>query len=306
MNIKHAVQNAIPGWTGRLAAHYISYNANGQVHRDLPYANPNDPKVIAKQLELIQACGFDVVISTWQGPWATACNQNAMAVSALCTAMGLQFALLLDPWCAKLNSQGQATAPSISNLIAALQYSTTQTMLKATSYVPEKYVLDFNTLNPTTLTNLNALTTAIPGVEFLAQNTEFSWIAYPPATITDSVAKNAWATANLQAQNKNAGMKVPGVCMSFNDSGLPLPQGVPTQAAFDASGGVRDWSMSVWLPPAPNRVLGSFGGQFLLQQLAVTPAAAPIIAIITWNDYDEGTALEPKISELLGVNWASL
>jgi hypothetical protein len=309
MNIKQVVQNAIPNWTGRLACHYVGYNANGQVHRDLPYTNANDPKVIAKQLELIQACGFDVVIETWQGPWAMACNQNAIAVSALCTQVGLQFCLLLDPWCAKLNTQGKATAPSIANLIAALQYPTTQTMLKATSYVPEKYVLDFNTLNPTTITDLNALTTAVPGVEFLAQNTEFSWIAYPPATITDSVAKNAWATANLQSQNANAGMKVAGVCMSFDDSGMPLPSGVATQAAFDAAGGVRNWSQSVWATtqaPAPNRVLGAFAGQFFLQQLAVTPTSAPIIAIITWNDYDEGTALEPKISELLGVNWSTL
>jgi hypothetical protein len=308
MNIKQVVQNAIPNWNGRLAAHLIGYMGNGQVHRDLPY-NANDPKVIAKQLELMQSIGIDVVIETWQGPWAAACNQNAMAVSAACTEVGLQFCLLLDPWTAKLNSSGAATTPAVANLIAALQAPSTQTMLNATSYVPEKYVLDFNTMNPTTATDLAQLRTALPTLNFLPQGSGFSWIAYPPATITDSPAKNAWATANLQSQNANAGMKVAGVCMSFDDSGMPLPSGVATQAAFDAAGGVRNWSQSVWATtqaPAPNRVLGAFAGQFFLQQLAVTPTSAPIIAIITWNDYDEGTALEPKISELLGVNWSTL
>src|ERR1017187_3395110 len=143
MNSKQMVQAAIPGWTGRLAAHHVGYLADGHVHRAVPY-NATDPKVIAKKLELMQGDGVDVVIETWQGPWATSCHLDATLTAAMCATMGMEFALLLDPWCAKLSAKGQ-TANFTANVPAALQYASTQTMLNGSNYVPEKYILDFGT-----------------------------------------------------------------------------------------------------------------------------------------------------------------
>lgn len=299
MTSKELVQKALPTWNGRLAAHHVGYLADGKVHRAVPYVATN-PKVIAQKLALMQSDGVDIVIETWQGPWAASCNLDAILTCALCADLGMQFCLLLDPWCAKLNSKGQSNDYT-NNVIAALQYPSTQAMLNASSYLPEKYVLDF-----TTGADLAVLGKAFPTLRFLEQNNGFSWIAIPPASITDSPLKNAWAVSNLKAQHANPAMKIASFCDSFNDSGQPLPVGVPTQAAFDAAGGNRNWDVGVW-GNVPARVLESFEGQFAQQQLATINPATPIVAILTWDDPDEQSSgpREKVLAEENGIVWAA-
>lgn len=294
MNLKQTIKQLLPGWNGRLAAHHVAYLADGHVHRAVPYT-ATDPKVIAKKLSLMQSAGIDVVIATWQGPFATSCHLDATTTSSLCAEYGLQFALLLDPWCAKLYANGSNTNYTV-NVQNALNNAGTQTMLNASSYVPEKFILDFNTGAV-----LTTLAKDFPSYKFLAQGAGFSWISIP--AVTDSVARNAASITNLQGQNKNAAMKIPGVCMNFDDSGQPQPVNVQSQATFDAAGGIRNYSNSVWGGNA--RVLESFAGQFFAQQVAVTPLSAPIIALITWDDYDEQSSgpYEKVLAESLGINW---
>lgn len=295
MNLKQVIQNAIPGWQGRVAGHHVGYLADGHVHRAMPYV-ATDPKVIEKKLALMQSAGIDIVIETWQGPWATSCHLDATLTSVQCAKMGMQFALLLDPWCAKLNSKGQST-DFTGNVTAALQYSSSQMMLNGSSYVPEKYILDFNTG-----ADLTALGKTFPDYKFLAQGSGFSWITIP--TITDSPSRNAAAVTNLKSQHANPAMKVANVCFSFDDSGMPLPAGVQSQSQFDAAGGKRDLTQSVWGGPA--RILESFGGQFGEQQLATILSTTPIVAVVTWDDYDEQSSgpLEKVLAEEAGENWA--
>jgi hypothetical protein len=297
MSLKETIQQAIPGWTGRLACHHMTYLGDGHVHRAVPY-NPTDSKVIAKKFSLMQAAGIDMVIATWQGPFALSAHLDATLTAMMCAEMGMQFALLLDPWCAKLNSKGESQ-DFTGNVTAALQYPSSVAMLNGSSYVPEKYILDFGTG-----ANLTTLGKTFPNYKFLGRGTGFSWINIPPATITDSPAKNAWAVADLKTQHANPAMKVASVCYSFDDSGQPLPVGVATQAAFDAAGGKRDPLSSVWGGPA--RILESFAGQFGEQQLATIPATVPIIAVISIDDYDEQSSgpLEKVLAEEAGENWA--
>jgi hypothetical protein len=297
MNSKELIQNLLPGWNGRQAAHFVCYNGNGAVHRGIPY-NANDPKVIAKQLELMQSDGVDIVIGTWQGIYAAACNENAMLVSQACSEVGLQFMLLLDPWCAKLSANGQNTNYT-ANVTSSLQAKTTQTMLNASSYVPEKYILAFNTG-----ANLTQLEVTFKGFAFLEQGTEFSWISIPK--ITDSPVRNAAAVSNLKAQHTNPAMKVASYCSSFDDSGQPLPVGVSTQAAFDSAGGNRNYSNSVW--GGPTRILESFSGELETQCIQTINPTTSIIARLTWNDYDEQSSgpREKEVAEEQGVNWSSL
>lgn len=281
---------------GRLAAHHVTYLGDGHVHRGVPYV-ATDLAVIVKKLSLMSLCGIKVVLATWQGPWATSSHLDACLMSNLCVEMGMQFALVLDPWCAKLGPNG-VTIPSTQNVIAALNAPTTQAMLNSTSYVPEKFILDFNTG-----ANLSQLAVAFPHCDFLGFRTGFSWPSIPP--ITNSVLRNLAAVADIAKQNANPAMKIPGLCMNFDDSGMPLPAGVQTMTGFLAAGGVRDLTQSTWGGPA--RILESFSGQFLAQQLAVTPATAPIVAIVTWDDYDEQSSgpLEKIVAELVGMDWSS-
>lgn len=296
MTLKNKVQSEIPLWNGRLAAHHVGYLDNGEVHRGVPY-RATDSRVINKKLALMQSQGISLVIETWQGPHANMCHLDAVLTAAICAEVGMQFALLLDPWCARLNSLGKQDQNYTQNVIAALQHTGAQTLLNGSSYLPEKFVLDFNTG-----ADLKALAKTFPHLTFLAQGQGFSWISIPK--VTDSVVRNALAVANLKVQHENPAMKVASFCESFDDSGQPLPVGIASQIQFDAAGGRRDLTKGVW-GDDPARILESFAGQFGRQQLATIPATVPIIAVITWDDYDEQSSgpLEKTLAEMQGVDW---
>jgi len=297
VNYKEMLQNSLPGWNGRLAAHHVSYLGDGHVHRAVPY-NPLDPKVVATKLALMQSVGIDVVISTWQGIYAPESNSDTILMAKMCAEVGMQHALLLDPWCAKLGPpNGVVTAPSTQNVIDSL--SASSAILNASSYVPEKFILDFNTG-----ANLGTLAKQFPQYDFLAQGAGFSWISIPPNLTPDNPACNAASVANLKSQHSNPAMKVASFCMGFNDAGMPLPANVQSMTAFLAAGGKRDWTQSVWGGPA--RILYSYEGEFAQQQIATIPPNVPIVALVTWDDVDECTAIEPKVAEAAGVNWATL
>ncbi|HXN71581.1 MAG TPA: hypothetical protein VN861_03395 [Candidatus Acidoferrales bacterium] len=300
-NYYDLVQSILPAWNGRLAGHHIGYLADGHVHRAVPY-NAADLKVMAKRLSLMRAAGFDMLIETWQGPWATACHADAIANSALCTEMGMQFALLLDPGGMQKWLPNQSQATITANVVAALESAAP--MIAASSYVPEKFILDFNTG-----ANLSTLAKAFPSYNFLAQGSGFSWISIPKLNSKaylspDDLSCNSLSVANLKSQHSNPAMKVASFCFEFDDSGMPLPSGVQSMATFLAAGGNRDFTQSCWGGPA--RRLYSYSGQFARQQIATINPSTPIIAAVTITDYDENTALEPKLAEAAGVNWSTL
>jgi hypothetical protein len=291
------VQKALPTWNGRLAAHDIFYNGDGHVHRAVPY-DPTKPAVALQKAKLMKSDGVTLCIGTWQGPWATSCHAAAIAMSNACTEIGLQFALLLDPGGMQKWQANQSSTQITANVVAALNDPGTKAMLAASSYVPEKWILDFGTG-----ANLGSLGSTFPTYKFLAQGAGFSWITIP--NVTDSPARNVAAVANLKAQHANPAMKIASFCKSFDDSGQPQPVGVQSQAAFDAAGGVRNLANSVWGGPA--RILESFDGQFAEQQLATINPACPVIAILTWSDYDEQSSgpREKVVAEESGIVWAT-
>jgi len=296
MTSKQLVQQAIPNWNGRLAAHEISYNGDGHVHRAIPY-DPTKPTVALQKAKLMQSDGVDLCICTWQGPWSESCNTAAIEMWLACQQLGLQFALLLDPGGMQKWLPNQSTSQITSNVTAALQATSTAAMLTSATYCPEKWILDFNTG-----ASLPTLAKAFPNYKFLAQGSGFSWITIP--NISDSPSRNAAAVTNLKSQHANPEMQIASFCKSFDDSGQPLPVGVQSQTAFDAAGGVRNLTNSVWGGPA--RILESFAGQFSLQQLATINPACPVIAILSWSDFDEQSSgpREKVVAEEMGIVWS--
>jgi hypothetical protein len=298
MNTKERIIRDNPGWHGRLGGHHVCYNANKSVHRDIPYS-PNDPRVILQQLELWQSDGFDVIAGTVQGTWAAESHANSMLMSQLCAQVGLQFALLLDPGGMKKWVPNASTAQITANAKTYLSDPATQQMLNRSSYVPEHLVLDF-----ATGADLNVLASAFPGLKFLKQGRDFSWPSIDNK-ITDQKARNAASVANLKGQNSSPTMIAPGVCYDFDDSGQPLPIGCD-MATFLANGGKRDNNVGTW-GDTPSRILASFGGQFFLQQLAVTPITAPFTFIVSLTDYEEQSSgpWEKRLAETRGIKWAA-
>jgi len=106
---------------------------------------------------------------------------------------------------------------------------------KSTAYLPEKYVLDF--LDPASMVDL-AKVGAATGMNILHKHVGYSW-----PEIANTVAQ-------LKRDNEQSEMKIPGLCMGFNDAGKLLPTGM------------RDYSQSVW-GGGPARVNRSSGGEFL-------------------------------------------
>jgi hypothetical protein len=285
----------------KLLVNVMPWFGDGNIHRMDRYLS-NEPYVIAKQLDVMQRTqinGMPIagIILTYQGPLAKFQHSTAMQMVVECGERDLLFALCLDPWIAKIGASG-TTAPSTQNVINALNNPDVQAMLTAPAYLPEKYVLDFNTVPTNPTTNVAALAAAFPSLNFLQMNVGFSWISID-MSIANSDARNASAVANLKGQNANPKMKIPGICKEFNDAGQPTPVGV----SLAAWTGTRDNTTSVW-GGMPARVLDSQGGNFFYDQLAVTPESE-YMGFITWNDYDERTEIESACSAQAGIQIAS-
>lgn len=289
MNFKSSLQANIPSWDGKALAHVMGWFGEGnpvQVHRQSRYMS-NDPKVVASQLVLLQATGFDGVLVTWQGPTVNPFLHDAtIRIWEACMERQMLFGLVLDPWIAK-NQPNPTTAT-----IAALQHVDTQRMLDSPCYLPEQYVLEFNLAKAANV-DIAAVQVAMPNKPILSWHAGFSWPNIPV-----DAAHPADALAALKSDNAKPTMKVAGVNIMFNDGGIPLPVGVLASAFH----GLRNYAQSVWGPGSGlTRVIDHQGGNWFFDQLAVTPAIVPYIALVTWNDHDEGSGVEHVVAAFAGT-----
>jgi hypothetical protein len=285
MNLKQTLQTGIPGWNGRLLAHMMAWYGEGnpvKVHRVSRYQS-NDPAVVAAQLDTMRDCGIEGVIVTWQGPTVNPFLHDAtIKIWEGCMERQMLFALLLDQWIAK----GQPNPAQA--VIAALQHIDTQRMLASPCYLPEQFILEFD-LGASAGANIGSVQAVIPS-PLLSWHTGFSWPSIPADAHNpvDSLAA-------LKADNLKPTMRVPAVNVMFNDGGQAMPVGT-TAISFR---GIRNYAQSVW-GGFPTRVIDHQAGNWFFDQLAVTPATAPYIAIATWNDHDEGTGIEHIAAVLSG------
>lgn len=286
MSITMLLQSA--GITSKPLIHRVGWFGNGTIHKLTSYVS-NDPATIKRQADLIQASGFAGIVHLWYGPTvSTFLHDSMMKMWRECEERGLLFALMLDPWIAR----GQANQTQA--VVTALQSEDFKLVVGSKSYVPEGYVMEFGLASVGV--NVATVQAAFPTMPILSKHTGFSW---PETTGT---------IATLTKDNANVTMRVAGLCLQFMDGGWPLPGGVGSGTSFT---GVRDWNTSVWdaaqaKAGAPTvRVIPSQGGQFLSQQLAVTPKNVPYVQFVTLDDYDEGTELEPALTLLNGSVWTT-
>jgi hypothetical protein len=256
------------GWTGIGLANVMPwFSEPGKIHRDNAY-NSNNLGIIAKQCELMQYVGIQGVIMTTQGSRAMPFEyQTALSMQQECENRGMLFCLLLDQWLVK--SGGKLVSDPTQEVINQLK-----AWPQSKAYVPEKYVLDF--LPPEAMVDWAKVQTST-GYTILNKHKGYSW----------PEVKNNVAT--LARDNANAAMKIPGISMGFNDAGY-----------FNIASGVRDYSQSVW-GGKPARVLDHMAGNTWMDQVDVTPVTAKYVGLVTWNDYDEGTAFEQFSAVLKGI-----
>jgi hypothetical protein len=224
----------------------------------------NDPNVIARQLRCMQALGGEGcgAIGLTYGPTKSSFINSATKRFALsCNALGMPFALCLDPWVVK-NENG--TLPDVatrnSKVIAALQHSDTQAILDLDVYLPGKPVLDFSIgADPATVE------AAVPGVDYWLNGKNYDW-EYIPNQV-----------------NKT---KMPCVYVKFDDGTKTdrnkscWDQSKPCRVVKSQAGRVF-WNCK--LDGADN-----CNGKNYVQ-------------LVTWNDYDEQTCIEQYASMVTGV-----
>lgn len=285
MNLKRSIGKSIPGWSGSLLAHMMAwFGEPNKVHRQNRYAS-NDPKVIGTQLDAMQAQGIDGICLTVQGQTVNPFLHDAtIKIWEACMERRMLFSFVLDPWIAE-NQPSPTQA-----VIAALQSTDYQRILDSPAYLPERFVLEFDLAHMAGV-SIAAVQAAFPNVPILSWHSGFSW-----PTLPVNSSSPADSLASMRADNAKASMKVAGVNVMFNDAGEPMPLGV-TSANFR---GQRDYSQSVW-GGGSAKVIDHQAGNWFYDQLAVTPATVPYIALVTWNDHDEGTGIEHVVAALNGT-----
>lgn len=289
LGFKQSLQKVLPTWNGKALAHVMGWFGEGdpvKVHRVSRYVS-NVPSVIASQLNMMQECGIDGIIVTWQGPTVNAFLHDAtIKLWEGCMERQMLFALLLDPWIAK-----QQTNPTQA-VITALESVDCQRMLNSPAYLPEGFVIEFDLANSAGV-NVANVQSAVSSTPLLSWHTGFSWpnLSPDPAEPTSSIS-------TLKSDNANPAMKIAGVNVMFNDGGSPLPIGAVASNFL----GQRNYAQSVWGPGVgATRVIDHQGGNWFYDQLAVTPPTIPYIALVTWNDHDEGTGIEHVVAALTGT-----
>lgn len=273
------------GFNGHVATHVMPWHGEPtHIHRCAYYSN--NPATVSQQLDLMELVGIDTVLLTWQGARVPFGQSTFLELSKQCAARGMLFGLVLDPGVGKyFLKPGESKEQAI---ISSLTDPAVQNVLNGPAYLPEKYILDFSTG-----ADFSQVAPSVPGFSFLSWHVGFSW---PNTMMGSTQLTNAQSLAQVQKDNAKSTMMVPGLMPNFNDGGYPLPPGVKP-AAFT---GTRDFTHSVWSQSTPARALDNVSGSFFFDQLAITPKKAPYVALITWNDYEEGTAIEHWVSILTG------
>jgi hypothetical protein len=304
MNLKTALQSV--GWNGKFLVNVMPWVGEpNHVHRNSSYKS-TDPFAVEQQLDNIQAVGGDGVVLTWRGisiagGWD---QQVAVELAYQCTTRKMLFAYMLDPNMLKYRPNQAIT--SEQEIINAFNSPTVQEVMNSGAYLPEKYAFDFNLASANNGVAINwAAILQATGLVGLRWHVDYSWACFDPISI-------------IAADHQKATMKFPSVAYGFNDSGCPLPYGC-TPATFN---GQRDWTQSVWqandpskpdpnnpghnFPSQPARVNDPQGGKYYMDCVAsigasATAKASPYAMFVTWNDYDEGTAVESFVVGLTGI-----
>lgn len=271
MNIKESL--VVAGYKGLLLAHWMPW-FGGTKHRDVGYQSWK-PWVVGQQLKAMQNEGVEGVIATWNGdtvdPQAHAAT---VEMCYQCEGRGMKFALLLNP--PMVQYRADKTVTPNQEVMNRLLTTDAYYILHSTAYW-KNYVLEFSL--STQGVDVAALQKSMSGIAFLSKHTGFTWPEKAGGTLT--------ASANTLATQKKdyAGgtVKAAGIAQEFCD------------------GNPANLNQSVWDATKPVTVIPSQAGDFWYQQLDQIPKDVEALAIVTWNDYEEGTQIEPSAAIRAGI-----
>lgn len=244
-------------------AHYVYFYGKDKSPSPMTRYLSNDRNVIGDQLTQLEIMGIAGLIALTYGPLTSSfIHQSTMIASQESADRDLLFALCFDPWTVR------GLPDPTAALIAAINHPDTQMMLNARSYVPEHYILDFNTG-----ADKAKVEAAIPGIKVLQKSIHFAWPNFQKGKTGD---QGTFVLSDLKRQFNLATMLIPCVCPQFNDGAIDNP------------------AVQAWDKTQPVRIAESQGGNFSLDQVDAIPATANYLQHVTANDYFERTVMEPE------------
>ena len=288
-----------PGFDGKIYAHVVGW-FGGTNHENIGY-NSSDPAVVKAQINDMVSRGIDGIIHVWYGSGSTnISNLEAQAVmNEAPNHPGFTFAIMIDQGAVKWFS----CYPSCTATQAVINLAT----YVANTYFPSPSYLRMN--GRPVLTNFdidgafsvdwNAVAAAVPGNPiFLFQNSG-------GFTHTQTGGSYSW----VMPSDSNYGLDY---LSNFYSTGMKYPGEVTIGATYKGfNDTLAGWSM--------NRIMSQQCGQTWLStfdrinSMYNSTNQLPMLQLVTWDDYEEGTEIETGIDNCVSVtastsgtvlNWA--
>jgi hypothetical protein len=274
-----------PGSTTKIYAHFMAwFGANG--HLDIGY-NSNDPAAVKSQVNNMLARGISGIIIDWYGPGSHEDSTAQVAKDEAESHNGkFQFAIMQDA--GGLNGCSDCTGAVIDQLNYA--YKTYEGSLAYIRWNNRPVIFFFGVENlPVDWSSVRANVQGNP--VFVFENDK-------GFTMSQTEGAFSWVMPNLVSDGDPMAMKY---LNDFYDRARQHSDQLivgATYKGFDDT--IADWS--------ENRHMTQECGQTWLQSFAAlnqhysSSNQLPMLQLVTWNDYEEGTEIESGIDNCLSVN----
>jgi hypothetical protein len=291
-------------WSPRTCAHVMLwFDPASTSHLPVGYLS-SDPAVVAQQVSFLKARGVDFALLQWYGTTAHPHNEAALAWKAECEKQGLNFAVGMDQgmfasWYMPKGTDVNAWAAQMMQYVAATFFTSPNYEKTADGRF---FLPNFNWQAVTGL-NAGALLAQYPQVAMLWEHSggvsqpgsagAFAWIGvsgtYDPQKVIENYTSSFLATT-AKSVAKNPKLLIMGSLVRGFDDHNRQPGGDPTK--------------SVWDPATPYRFADEKSGATFLNDVALYNSSNPkpqYLQLVTFNDYEEGTALERGIDSDVAV-----
>jgi hypothetical protein len=293
-----------PGTQTRFIAHVVPFFTSSctgnpkNCHISVGY-DQNDSAVVARQMADMRRRGFSVVLLDWYGQENTHADgtaQKIMQESERLKRSGIDFPFVLTPDKGVASKCNTDPGCNTSMVIEALNYAA-KTYFRSPAYlrVNGRPVVPFFWFDSNHPVNWDQVVSQIPGNPILVfinsggfhhpdSGGAFSWEGFKGTTDEGlDYLDNFYKAAQQEGQGKVViGDAYPG----FDD-----------RLASWGKGKIADRRCGqTWLDSVNES----------LQYQKLTGNALPFLQVVTWNDYEEGTAVEPGIDNCVAAIPASI
>ena len=271
MNLKELYLNAPDSI---LLAHFMQWFYPGSVHSQNTGVSYDSSNVvtIGRQITLMKSLGFDGVLVDWYGPDSVnpTGDRAFQRLLEACEVLNFQAGICIDK--GALSSLVTANVGMTYQQAFQLAYNYVKSVYAANPAFFRDFIAEFDC-----------------GAKALSVGQTIDFTRFPDVIHDDSKYGRFFTWAGLPggqpsvtANYSNSNCVMGSLCFAFNDESSTNPV------------------QSVWGGPARIMNRARTAANFLAGIKALPPTLR-YVQLVTWNDYEEGTALEGVVAALNGV-----